>query len=93
MKKKKESICVGWLLMKRKVLMIMNSLGCGGTENFVMNLYRCWDREKLQVDFLATDTNGTQYFENEIIEKGGIIYKVPGKNRKPLTHSRMNSIK
>ena len=71
--------------MKRKVLMIMNSLGCGGTENFVMNLYRCWDREKLQVDFLATDTNGTQYFENEIIEKGGIIYKVPGKNRKPLT--------
>lgn len=73
------------LTMKRKVLMIMNSLNCGGEENFVMNLYRCLDMDKLQVDFLTSDTNEIQFFENEITEKGGTIYKVPGKNKHPIT--------
>ncbi|MDD6071196.1 MAG: glycosyltransferase family 1 protein [Clostridiales bacterium] len=71
--------------MKTKVLMIMNSLNCGGEENFVMNLYRKLDLSKIQVDFLVTDTPGQkQFFENEIEKNGSKIYKVPGKIRRPL---------
>lgn len=71
--------------MKRKVLIIMNSLNCGGEENFVMNLYRELDRDKIQVDFLVAGVAGQeQFFENEIRSKGGRIYKVPGKQRKPI---------
>lgn len=66
----------------------MNSLNCGGEENFVMNLYRCLDMGKLQVDFLTSDTNEIQFFEKEIVERGGNIYKVPGKIKHPVTTLR-----
>lgn len=63
----------------------MNSLNCGGEENFVMNLYRELDQNKMQVDFLVTGMVGQkQYFESEIRSKGCRIYKVPGKQKQPI---------
>lgn len=49
---------------------------CGGIENFIMNIYRNIDKNKVQFDFLI---HGEQesYFEDEIKQLGGEIYRVP----------------
>lgn len=70
--------------MKRRVLFILNSLNCGGEENFVMNLYRNISRENLDIIFMVPDNGEKQFFEDEIREKGDLIYKVPSKFRKPI---------
>ena len=62
-----------------RVLQVIRSMGYGGAETFIMNLYRNMDREKIQFDFLVNSdgkydeeirelTNfQEQYFESEII--------------------------
>lgn len=71
--------------MQCKVLYILNSLNCGGEENFVMNLYRNIDRSKVKIVFCIPDIDGSrQYFEDEIMGNGDVIYKVPSKSRRPL---------
>ena len=48
----------------------------GGTENFLMNVYRNIDRNKIQFDFLVTrEEKGI--FDEEIKNLGGIIYNIP----------------
>lgn len=49
---------------------------CGGIENFIMNIYKNIDRNKVQFDFL-THGVGKNYFEEEIRQLGGEIYRVP----------------
>jgi glycosyltransferase involved in cell wall biosynthesis len=49
---------------------------CGGIENFIMNIYKNIDRDKVQFDFL-THGVGKNYFEEEIRQLGGEIYRVP----------------
>ena len=42
-----------------RVLHVFGALNPGGVETFVMNLYRCIDREQVQFDFLVhTDARG-----------------------------------
>lgn len=48
----------------------------GGVERYLMNLYQAINSDKVQFDFIIDD-EGTQYYEEEIIRKGGIIYKIP----------------
>ncbi|MBT1182128.1 glycosyltransferase [Bifidobacterium sp. CP2] len=48
----------------------------GGTETFIMNLYRHIDREKIQFDFLADREAPALAFEDEILSLGGHIYRV-----------------
>ena len=36
-----------------RVLHVLHSLNCGGTENMIMNLYRNIDINKIQFDFLV----------------------------------------
>ena len=63
----------------KHVLQIIKSMNQGGAENFTMNVYRNIDRTKIQFDFLLFKE--TNYFENEILEKGGKIFKLPPRNQ------------
>lgn len=58
-----------------RVLHILHRLDMGGTENFIMNIYRNMDRSKVQFDFLV---HGTSVFDSEVKELGGKIYYLSG---------------
>ena len=67
-----------------RILHVLGGLNTGGAENFVMNLYREIDTKELQFDFVRHVTS-ENFFDNEIIERGGKIYDCPrynGKNHK-----------
>lgn len=58
-----------------RVLHIVGGMGLGGTETFLMNIYRNIDREKLQFDFVIYHKNKhNNYYEKEIRSLGGKIY-------------------
>ena len=56
-----------------RVLHILNGLGSGGTESFIMNIYRNIDRSKVQFDFLIRSAKENLLVE-EINSLGGIVY-------------------
>ncbi len=66
-----------------RILQVVTSMNVGGIEVLLMNLYRNIDRSKVQFDFLLHRANET-FFEKEIHELGGRIYRVPSVN--PLHH-------
>ena len=55
---------------KIKVLHITEKLQSGGIENFIMNVYRNIDREKIDFNFLVT-RNEKEFFDDEIEKLGG----------------------
>ncbi|WP_090792431.1 glycosyltransferase family 1 protein [Paenibacillus sp. GP183] len=61
---------------KLKVLHVLGGLWCGGTEAFVMNMYRSIDREKVQFVFLIHEKSKAHY-DDEVLSLGGIIYRIP----------------
>lgn len=56
-----------------RVLHVLNNLGYGGAEAFIMNIYRNIDRDKIQFDFLVRSHLNEKY-EEEIKKLGGNIY-------------------
>ena len=59
-----------------RVLQVIGTVGLGGAESRIMDLYRHIDREKIQFDFLVT--RGTKkYYEKEIEALGGHVYYLP----------------
>ena len=54
-----------------RVLQIIGSMNMGGAENFIMNVYRNIDREKIQFDFIV---HRKGYFDDEIRKLGGKIF-------------------
>ena len=64
-----------------RVLHMINSLIYGGSQAFVMNVYRNIDKSKIQFDFVVCDNQETEYY-NEIRQLGGIIHKMPAFNGK-----------
>ena len=56
-----------------RVLQVGLTSNIGGTETFIMNLYRNIDRKKIQFDFLVEHTKKL-HFEEEIISMGGRVY-------------------
>jgi len=48
----------------------------GGTEAFIMNLYRNIDRKKVQFDFLLKHNDPKIAFEDEIKQLGGRVYRI-----------------
>lgn len=62
-----------------RVLHMIASLGIGGTQAMVMNLYRKIDRSKVQFDFIIDHSDHPKhtFFENEIRRLGGKIYIMP----------------
>lgn len=62
-----------------RVLHMIASLGIGGTQAMIMNLYRTIDRSKVQFDFIIdhSDSPRHTYFADEIKQLGGNIYIMP----------------
>ncbi|SDN56875.1 glycosyltransferase family 1 protein [Bacillus sp. OK048] len=73
--------------MVNRVLHIFAVMNPGGAETMIMNIYRKLDRSKVQFDFLV---HGAEkgYYEQEIIDLGGRIYRVSYSGAKHLLRFR-----
>ncbi|KAB7708169.1 glycosyltransferase [Bacillus aerolatus] len=60
----------------KRVLHIVSSMGRGGAETLIMNIYRNIDRMKVQFDFV-THSHGKGDYDDEIKSMGGKIYSIP----------------
>jgi glycosyltransferase involved in cell wall biosynthesis len=58
----------------KRILHVVGGMSQGGTENFIMNIYRKIDKSKIQFDFLI---NREGCFDEEIKSLGGKIYFIP----------------
>lgn len=58
-----------------RILQITGGMNMGGIENFIMNIYRNIDRNKVQFDFLIHQKE-EQIFEEEIKKLGGNVYRI-----------------
>ena len=56
-----------------RILHIVQKMEAGGTQAFLMNLYRNIDRSKIQFDFLV-EYEEKEFYDDEIISLGGKIY-------------------
>lgn len=70
-----------------RVLQVVDHMGLGGIQAFIMNVYRNIDREKVQFDFLLHRQEGNT-FREEINQLGGIIHYVPARNQGFLKNKR-----
>lgn len=68
-----------------RVLHVVNRMGYGGIETFIMNIYRNIDRSKVQFDF-AVYSNEKGEYDDEIIQLGGKIYKFIGRRENPIKY-------
>lgn len=59
-----------------RVLHVLGGTHLGGAESRVMDMYRGMDREHVQFDF-CVHTKDEGYFDKEIEQLGGKIYKIP----------------
>lgn len=59
--------------MAVKVLHVLNGMGHGGAEAFIMNMYRNIDRNKVHFDFLVRSVDNSKY-EEEVRRLGGRIF-------------------
>lgn len=66
-----------------RVLHMIGMLDIGGSQAFVMNLYRALDRDKIQFDFIV-DHPGQHHYAAEVEALGGRVYALPGFNGKNL---------
>lgn len=62
-----------------RVLQIVPNMQAGGLENFIMNIYKNIDRNKVQFDFIV-HYKEQEYFDQEIEEMGGKIYRFSLRN-------------
>ena len=56
-----------------RVLQVFAALDSGGVSNFVMNLYREIDTEKIQFDFAMT-AGEKSFYDDEVLSRGGRIF-------------------
>lgn len=68
-----------------RVLHIVGSMHPGGMENFIMNLYRNIDRDKIQFDFVV-HMSGDADYEQEIQRMGGKLYTLPRLTGHPIAN-------
>ncbi|WNQ12702.1 glycosyltransferase family 1 protein [Paenibacillus aurantius] len=64
------------MMKKVRVLHVMGGLWCGGTESYVMNMFRSIDREKVQFEFLIHE-RAKAHYDDEVLSLGGRIYRIP----------------
>ena len=63
-----------------RILQITGGMNMGGIENFIMNIYRNINRDKVQFDFLIHQEE-KQIFEDEILFLGGKVFRIPSLGR------------
>lgn len=78
----------------KRMLIITNTMNIGGAETFVMKMYRTINRNKLQFDFLINNPE-INFYENEIKELGGKVYKGISKKEHPIKsfHNIVQTVK
>lgn len=60
-----------------KVLHVVGKMNLGGTESFLMNLFRNIDNDKCKFEFLTYyEEDELGYFDEEIVSMGGVIHRV-----------------
>lgn len=64
-----------------RILHIVGSVERAGIETFLMNLYRCINREEFQFDFMIYNTPTAGSYRDEIEAMGGRIYQVTPKEK------------
>lgn len=67
----------------KRVLHIVGAMAPGGFENFIMNIYRRIDRNKVQFDFIVHKKKD-QAYDEEIEGLGGRLFYVTRKSRNPV---------
>ncbi len=70
-----------------RVLQVVGSLGYAGLEAVVMNYYRHIDKERVQFDFVTCSGNKQRY-DDEILESGGKIYRLPPRKSQTLSYMK-----
>ncbi len=70
-----------------RVLQVVGTLGWAGVEAVVMNYYRHVDTEKVQFDFITSSPNKQRY-DDEILERGGRIFRIPDRARHPFKYAK-----
>lgn len=70
-----------------RVLHVLDSMGPGGAQAFIMNVYREIDRDKIQFDFLLHKEYENSY-DDEVKQLGGKIYYLPGRRDGILKNKR-----
>ncbi|MBQ2960354.1 MAG: glycosyltransferase family 1 protein [Oscillospiraceae bacterium] len=64
-----------------RVLQMIGSLGVGGSQTMILNIYRNIDRSKMQFDFVVDHTDPYHsYFVEEVKAMGAKVYTMPGFN-------------
>ena len=71
----------------KRILHIVGTMNMGGQETFIMNLYRKIDRSKIQFDFVV-HSKEVQFYEKEIKELGGKIYKIDSMSKNIFLHMK-----
>lgn len=74
--------------MPVRVLHVVGGMNAGGIETLLMTVYRLVDREKIQFDFLCPNVRGQFFYENEIDDLGGVIYRIKQSRKEPLATRR-----
>ena len=72
-----------------RMLHVVGSMSPSGIGNFIMNVYRNIDREKVQFDFVVHETREVN-FEEEIKALGGRIYTATRKSVSPAKNFAAN---
>lgn len=67
----------------KRMLHIVGGMYPGGLENFIMNIYRNLDREKVQFDVIVHSIREGDYTK-EIEHLGGKVYLAPRKSKHPI---------
>lgn len=62
----------------QRLLCIVSNMDTGGAETFLMKMYRQLDRTRYQMDFVVSG-DGRGYYEDEIEQLGGIVYRITRK--------------
>lgn len=70
-----------------RVLQVIGSLGYAGVEAVVMNYYRHIDTTQVQFDFITCSPVRERY-DDEILERGGQIFRLPSRSRSPFAYLR-----
>lgn len=78
---------IGEVQIMIRVLQVTGSLGYAGVEAVVMNYYRNVDKDKVQFDFI-TCSREKQRYDDEILEAGGRIYRLPSRSRSPFLYMK-----
>lgn len=68
-----------------RVLQIINKMGYGGIESFLMNMYRNVDKSTIQFDFACTSKEEGDY-DNEIKLLGGNFYYFEKRRKNPIKY-------